>query len=545
MTVMTAASTAQDLLRIEDLTVNYGSRPALHGISLSIKRGETVAVVGESGSGKTTMAQSVIRQLARGGRITGGSIWFEGLDLTQASPARMRALRGSSIGLIPQDPMLSLNPVIAVGKQIAEVLVIHRRAAQAQAQDEAIELLRLASIRDPEQTATRFPHQLSGGMRQRVLIAIAMACRPKLIIADEPTSALDVTVQRTILDNIGELSREVGAAVLLVTHDLDVAADRAERVVVMRHGNVVEDGPSQQVLRNPTAPYTRTLVENAPSMRSVQLFDRRPDAGETLRPLLSVEGLSKTFGVGADQVTAVQKISFDVPAGETLAIVGESGSGKSTTARMVMQLERPDSGSIRLDDVDLISASGRELRQLRRRFQMVYQDPLGSLSPRLTVGAILAEPMAIHGILPRSQRPARIAELLDQVDLPIEFARRRPRELSGGQRQRVAIARALAVEPDLLVCDEPVSALDVTVQAQILELLAQLQRERGLTYLFISHDLAVVRQIAHRVIVMREGRAVEAGVTEDVMASPRNPYTHELINAIPGRARRASDEVSA
>jgi peptide/nickel transport system ATP-binding protein len=528
-------STDDALLRVNELTVDYGTTETLHGVSFAIKPGETVAVVGESGSGKTTTAQSVIRLLPKGGRITGGSIMFDGADLALASPAEMRKLRGASIGLIPQDPMLSLNPVIRIGAQIAEVLLIHKLATKAAAREQVLDLLARAGLRDPELTASQYPHQLSGGMRQRVLIAIAIACRPKLIIADEPTSALDVTVQRQILDNIAELSRESGSAVLLITHDLGVAADRADRVVVMSRGNIVESGFSRQVFASPEDDYTRKLVASAPSMNSVQLFDRIEKGAAVTEPLLTVSSISKSFAApGGRRFTAVEDMSFTVSPGETLAIVGESGSGKSTTARLVMRLESPDSGSVVLDGSDLSTAKGEELRRLRRRFQMIYQDPLGSLSPRLTVGAILAEPMAIHGVVPRRGRRARIAELLEQVSLPAEFAERKPRELSGGQRQRVAIARALAVEPDLIVCDEPVSALDVTVQAQILDLLARLQREQGLTYLFISHDLAVVRQIAHRVIVMQRGKVMEEGRTAEVMSSPHDPYTRALVDAIPG-----------
>jgi peptide/nickel transport system ATP-binding protein len=529
---MTVPDARKPLLEIRDLRIAYADTEVVHGISFSVAAEETVAIVGESGSGKSTTAQSIIRLLSSGGRVTGGQIRFEGVDLTQVSSSQMRGVRGGAIGLIPQDPMLSLNPVVRVGEQVAEVLKLHTQMSKDDRRRRVVELLADAGLRDPESVASQYPFQLSGGMRQRVLISAAIACNPRLIIADEPTSALDVTVQRQILDRIAKVGKEHGAAVILITHDLGVAVDRAERVVVMNKGKIVEQGDARRILVSPREEYTRRLVAAAPSMASDRLITA-PTAGG--RPLLKVTGLRKTFHrTDGGVLTAVEDMSFTIGRGHTLAIVGESGSGKSTTARLVMRMEDADRGSIRLDESDLSAATGRPLRALRKRIQMVYQDPFGSLNPRWSIGDLLEEPLRIHRVVPKRERAARVRELLDLVALPASFAQRRPRQLSGGQRQRVAIARALSVEPDLIVCDEPVSALDVSVQAQILELLARLQRERGLTYLFISHDLAVVRQIAHDVIVMRQGAVVEHGSTTEIFAHPQTQYTKELLAAIPG-----------
>ncbi|WP_120003518.1 dipeptide ABC transporter ATP-binding protein [Nesterenkonia muleiensis] len=528
---------SQRLLDIRDLRVAYNNVEALHDVSLDVMAGETVAIVGESGSGKSTTAQAIISLLTRGGKVTGGEILFAGTDLTTVSTKEMRGIRGRSIGLIPQDPMLSLNAVKRITDQVSEVLRIHTPLNAKQRHERVVELLADAGLRDPEIVAGQYPFQLSGGMRQRVLIASAIACNPRLIIADEPTSALDVTVQRQILDRIERVSAEHGAAVILITHDLGVAADRANRIVVMNKGEVVERGSARQILTQPQADYTKRLVAAAPSMKSLSLIDHDEDeAGiSPPEPLVSVQGLRKTFQrPGGEPLTAVDDMSFAIPAGKTLAIVGESGSGKSTTARMMVRLEDIDEGVIRLGGEVISAVSGAKLRRMRKRFQMVYQDPFGSLNPRWTIGGILEEPLRLHNIVPRSQRRARVRELLELVSLPASFEFRRPRQLSGGQRQRVAIARALSVEPELVVCDEPVSALDVSVQAQILELLVRLQEERGLTYLFISHDLAVVRQIAHNVIIMQKGQVVERGNTSEIFDNPREEYTKELLAAIPG-----------
>jgi peptide/nickel transport system ATP-binding protein len=524
------------LLNIRDLAVSYRTRSgtvhAVHGVDLAVGAGQIVAVVGESGSGKSTTAHAAIGLLPRGGRIEAGEITFDGRDLTSLSEKGWRGVRGSEIALIPQDPTVSLNPVHRIGAQVAEVLVIHGFANRRSAAAEAVELLRRAGVPQPELRARQYPHELSGGLRQRALIAVALAGRPKLIIADEPTSALDVTVQRQILDHIDLLAAESGTAVLLITHDLGVAADRASRIAVMSEGEVVEEGPTAEILAVPSQPYTRRLLAAAPSLSSKPLRPRQEPGTDIL---LAVDGLAKSFGSGAKAVRAVDGVSFEVPRGQTLALVGESGSGKTTTARMVLRLETPSAGTVAFDGQDITGLGGERLRLLRRRIQLVYQNPYASLNPKFTIADIVSEPLRAFGAGTGAERRARAAELVGQVALPASVLNRRPAELSGGQRQRAAIARALALRPELLVLDEPVSALDVSVQAQILTLLSELQGELGLTYLFISHDLAVVRQIADQVGVMRAGELVELGPAADVLGSPREEYTRQLLAAIPGR----------
>ena len=530
------------LLEVSNLSVSYtlggASRPAVRDVSFTVDRGEVVAIVGESGSGKSTTAHAVIHLLASNASVDAGSIVFDGTDLTGLSRRAWREVRGRAIGLIPQDPTTSLNPVKRVGRQVGEPLVIHGLATRRGADAQAVELLRLAGIGEPEARARQFPHQFSGGMKQRALIATALAAEPKLVIADEPTSALDVTVQKQILDHIDTLASTLGTAVLLITHDLGVAADRADRIIVMQNGEIVETGAAREVLENPQHPYTRALIAAAPGLRggTVRVSERplrtEPDAATPA--LLEVTGLRKEFPLpGREKLLAVDDVTFRIDRGETLAIVGESGSGKSTTARLALRLEKPSAGSIRFDGDDLVAASREELRALRRRFQLVYQSPFASLDPRFTIAEVIDEPLRAFGV-DKAERARRVRELIDQVALPESTASRRPAELSGGQRQRVAIARALALRPDLVVLDEAVSALDVSVQAQILDLLAAVQRDVGVSYLFISHDLAVVREISDRVAVMQHGRIVEQGSTAQVLGAPREEYTRRLIEAIPG-----------
>ncbi|WP_275291935.1 ABC transporter ATP-binding protein [Amycolatopsis sp. La24] len=520
------------MLEISELAVSYrtsgGVVPAVRDVSLRVGAGEIVAVVGESGSGKSTTAHAAIGLLPRGGLVRRGRIAFDGRDLTTLSEKDWRQVRGTGIALVPQDPTVSLNPVRRIGEQVAEVLLIHRLAARNEAAARAVDLLRRAGVDRPELRARQYPHELSGGLRQRVLIAIALAGKPRLIIADEPTSALDVTVQKEILDHLAELAADDGTAILLITHDLGVAADRAGRIAVLSEGRLVEEGPARELLAAPTQDYTQRLLASAPSLSREPLRPRRAEGPEVL---LSVESVSKTFASRAGSVQAVDDVSFQLTRGRTLALVGESGSGKTTTARIAVGLETPTAGTISFDGQDVTRLSPAELRRLRRRFQLVYQNPYASLNPRFSIADVIGEPLRAFRVDGRAER---VAELADQVALPSSVLRRKPAELSGGQRQRAAIARALALRPDLVVLDEPVSALDVSVQAQILNLLVELQDGLGLTYLFITHDLAVVREIADQVGVMRQGKLLEAGPADDVLLRPREQYTRDLLAAIPG-----------
>ncbi|MFE4470538.1 dipeptide ABC transporter ATP-binding protein [Leifsonia sp. NPDC056824] len=548
---MSAASTQTDaspLLVVSGLRVGFPSRggvtTAVDGVDLTIRRGETVAIVGESGSGKSTTAHAIIGLLPGAGRVLGGSIVLDGVELTTLGRRELESVRGREIGFVPQDPMSSLNPVWSVGFQVEEAIRANgvargRRAVRAK----AIEVLERAGLADAGSRLKQYPHQFSGGMRQRALIGIGLSGDPKLLIADEPTSALDVTVQRGILDHLGTLTRELGTTVLLITHDLGLAAERADRVVVMHQGRVVEAGPSREVLQRPAHPYTHRLVEAAPIVAAgpLRTTDRRLAAAAEATPAIEVNGLTKVYpvrsgGLRSSSLTAVDDVSFAVPTGTTTALVGESGSGKSTVAKLILRLEEPTSGRVAIDGRDTGALNAREVFALRRRMQPVFQDPYGSLDPLRSVGASIAEPLAVHRVGDRASRRRRVAELLDRVALPAAFAARYPNELSGGQRQRVAIARALALNPGIVVLDEAVSALDVLVQAQVLDLLAELQDDLALTYLFITHDLGVVRRIADDVCVMRAGRLVEQGTTAEVFGSPREEYTRALLDAVPGAA---------
>ncbi|MFI2364821.1 dipeptide ABC transporter ATP-binding protein [Promicromonospora sp. NPDC019610] len=529
-------------LRVRGLRVAYGAAEVVHGVDLDVRPGEVVALVGESGSGKSTTAHALIGLLPDGGRVTAGEVTLgagpRSTPLTGLLPDAWRRVRGVRVGFVPQDPGTALDPVVRVGDQVAEALVVHGTPRRA-ARERAVEILAEVGLDRPRERARQYPHQLSGGMRQRVLVGIAMACEPELVIADEPTSALDVTVQRRVLDLLADLTGRAGTAVLLITHDLAVAADRADRVVVLKDGVVVEEGPAARVLGAPEHPYTRELVAAVPGRNNVPSASARPAPAtgdpEPRPALLEVRGLVKEFRLGRrERLRAVDDVSFAVPRGSAFALVGESGSGKSTTARLVLGLERPDGGTVELDGAPV----GAD-RATRRRTQLVHQDPYSSLDPRFTVAVVVEEPLRAHRIGDRAERRDRVAQLLEQVHLSPDLAGRRPAALSGGQRQRVAIARALALDPELLVLDEPTSALDVSVQARVLELLARLRAERGLTYLFISHDLGVVRQVADHVGVLSAGRLVETGPVDRVFDHPAHPYTAELIAAIPG-ARTAA-----
>jgi peptide/nickel transport system ATP-binding protein len=538
---MTSPSTTP-LLQVEDLRVSYraggAAVPAVRGVSLTVEPGEVVAVVGESGSGKSTLAHAVVGLLPGTGRVDGGRIRLADSDgpaaeLTELPEKALRAVRGRRVGLVPQDPGVALNPVQKVGEQVAEALRVHGIADRRAARGAAVELLAQAGLTDAAARAGQYPHELSGGMRQRVLIAIAIAARPQLLIADEPTSALDATVQRRILDHLEHLTRSAGIAVLLITHDLGVAADRADRLVVMHEGQVVEQGPVREALAAPRAHYTRRLLDSAPGLRPKARPAPAPQPAAP--PLVEVRELVKEFPLGRGRLRAVDGVSFTIRRGETLALVGESGSGKSTTARLLLRLAEPTSGTVAFDGTDITRLRGRAWRELRRRAQVVYQNPYASLDPRFSIAEVIAEPLRAFRVGDARSRRARAAELLDRVALPAAVLDRRPAELSGGQRQRVAIARALALSPDLVVCDEPVSALDSHVQAQVLDLLTQLQADAGLAYLFISHDLAVVRRIAHRVGVLRGGQLLELAPTEQLFAAAEHDYTRELLAAIAGQ----------
>lgn len=561
--------TNSPLLEMKDVHISFttstGVVEAVRGVNMSIYPGQSVAIVGESGSGKSTTAMSILGLLPGTGKVTGGQILFEGEDITHYDNKQFESLRGDKIGLVPQDPMSNLNPVWRIGTQVEESLKANHVVEGSERHQRVVELLEEAGLPDAERRAKQYPHEFSGGMRQRALIAIGLAARPKLLIADEPTSALDVTVQKTILDHLEHLTEELGNAVLFITHDLGLAAERAEHLVVMHRGRIVESGPSREILRSPQHPYTRRLVDAAPSLASSRIRAAKEAGVEakelktgvangavvepgstaadsssaTQAPVISVRNLTKEFDIrgqrgGKKLLKAVDDVSFDIRRGTTLALVGESGSGKSTVANMVLGLLEPTSGTIEFEGRDTSTLSKKELFKLRRKMQVVFQNPYGSLDPMYSIYKCIEEPMALHKVGSRKEREARVAELLDMVSMPRSAMRRYPNELSGGQRQRIAIARALALRPEVIVLDEAVSALDVLVQNQIIQLLAELQSELSLSYLFITHDLAVVRQTADDVVVMKKGQAVEQGTADDIFENAQQEYTRNLINSVPG-----------
>ena len=549
-----AGPQAEPILELDDLGVTFGTEtgdvPAVRGVSLRVRPGETLALVGESGSGKSTVALAAIGLLPGNARAT-GRVSVAGTDVVAASEARLARLRGRTVSMVFQEPATALDPLTRIGAQIAEVIRNHRSGPAGDAAREAVELLRRVGIPDPERRASAFPFELSGGQRQRVVIAMAIANGPALLIADEPTTALDVTVQAEILDLLRRLAVDTGTGVLLVTHNMGVVADFADRVAVMLQGRVVETGPVQDVLLRPTHDYTRRLLAAVPRLTvaeagAVPAKDAAPattampaDGRGTVRPasgqpVVDLREVSVVFGRGRRAVRALDGVSIAVHPGETVGLVGESGSGKSTAARVALGLVRPTAGTVALFGSDLRRTGSRARRALRAGIGVVLQDPVASLDARMTVAECVAEPLRVHRRgMPAKERRARVADVLEQVRLPRDFGRRAPRELSGGQRQRVSLARALVLEPRLLVADEPTSALDVSVQEAVLEVITELQDDLGFACLFVSHDLAVVQHFAERVVVMRAGRIEEQGATAATLLHPGTDYTRRLLAAVP------------
>ena len=526
------------LLAVEGLRVSFGGgalREVVHGVSFSILRGQTLAMVGESGSGKTATALSIVGLLPSGGARS-GSIQFEGREIIDLPATELRRIRGERIGVVFQEPMTSLNPVLTIGRQLTEGPIAHGRITPGEARDLAVSLLDRVGIANARARVAQYPHELSGGMRQRVMIAMAMAMKPRLLIADEPTTALDVSIQAQILDLMRDLAAESGTSLMLITHDMGVVAEMADRVAVMRRGQLVEEAAATTLFAAPAQSYTRALLAAVPRIANVTLAAAAKV--QSAPPILSIEGASKTFWTGRVSATphgtrALDNVSLSVASGEAVALVGESGSGKSTLGRAAARLVDIDSGVIRLDGEDLQRLSGHALRQARSKIQLVFQDPYSSLDPRFTVARTVAEPIVIHKRASRREAIERVGPLLQRVGLDPAAAHQFPHAFSGGQRQRIAIARALAAEPRVIVADEPTSSLDVSIQRQVLDLLAELREERGIAMLFISHDLAVVSRIANRIAVMRSGRIVELGPAEAVLTSPRHPYTQALVSAVP------------
>jgi peptide/nickel transport system ATP-binding protein len=545
-----AGPASATLLRVEDLTVAYGDQTVVHGVDFALERGQSLALIGESGSGKSTIARAVLRLLPAQARVPGGRIQFAGRDVTTLTERQFRPLRGRQLGFVPQDPASALNAVRTIGSQAQEAAALLAEADAASRRARVLETFDLVGLTDPERVYGSYPHQLSGGMLQRVLIGLAVLPRPALLVADEPTSGLDVTIQKRILDLLSGLKESLGIGLLFITHDLAVAAERADTLVVLKDGKVQERGASGAVFAAPKSLYTRELQADVPAANPDRY--RTGPAGEAARPAgsrgsrgsqstgtqIDVRSVSKTYTVGARRITAVEDVSFRIERGRTHALVGESGSGKTTAVRLLLGLEQPDAGEIVVGEESVRGRSRGQWRSLRRHLQLVYQNPFTSLDPTWRVERVVREPLDRFGVGDKAERRDRVREAFESVGLPASVLSRRPTHLSGGQRQRVAIARALVLRPDVVVLDEPTSALDVTVQAGIIDLLFRLQSELGLTYLFVSHDLSLVRQIADTVSVLQRGRVVEDGPVREIFAQPRHPYTRALLDAIPALSSR-------
>jgi oligopeptide transport system ATP-binding protein len=522
------------MLKVENLGVSFvtrmGTNKAVDDISFTVETGKITAIIGESGSGKSVACYSLLGLVPQPpGRIDSGRALFHGQDLLQMKPEALRKIRGRDIAMVFQDPMTCLNPYMTVGKQLMEPLLYHHKVSAEQARARALELMEEVGLRDPATTFDNYPHQFSGGMRQRIMIAMALINEPQLLIADEPTTALDVTIQAQILKLLAALQKKHDISILFISHDLAVVADIADQIVVMQKGRIVETGNRDDIFRNAQHPYTRKLLNAIPR-------GGKPVELPASEPLVRVRNLCTWFHSGKSPVKAVDDVSFDILRGEVLGLVGESGSGKSTIGRSLLRLVPVTSGQVDFDGIDVTALRGRELKNLRRRMQFIFQDPFASLNPRMTVYDTLAEPLLLHRLESRKTVGEHVLRLMDDVGLARAFVRKYPHEFSGGQRQRIAIGRALATRPEFVVADEPVSALDVTIQAQVLELMRELGREYGLTMLFISHDLAVVRQLADRIIVLNKGKIVEQARTEDLFERPQETYTQQLLQSIPGRA---------
>jgi peptide/nickel transport system ATP-binding protein len=555
--------TGQPVVEVRDLRVSFGRKPVVHGVSFRIRPGQTLALVGESGSGKSVTSLAIMRLLPEGFARVDGSIMLGGQELLGLPEAEMRRVRGGRVSMIFQEPMTSLNPVQTIGDQLAEVVRIHRGLKGAALREAVLEMLRKVRIPDPEERIRQYPHTFSGGMRQRVMIAMALACNPAMIIADEPTTALDVTVQAQTLELLKELQRETGTAILFITHDMGVVAEMADDVLVMRHGRVIEQGSVHEVFTTPKDPYTRSLIEAAPSLAGklqIGAVPARPVGELPLEvhgePVLEAHGLSVRFPVHSGffgrlkgAVHAVEDVSFSIGKGETLGLVGESGSGKSTIGKAIINLAPLHGGEIRVCGETVDYSTPRSLARMRRQVQMIFQDPFGSLDARQTIGSAIIEPMHVHGIETGRAATQKMEWLMERVGLDPGRATSLPHESSGGQRQRICIARALAMAPKLIIADEAVSALDVAIKGQIIELMIDLQKEFEVSYLFISHDMAAVERICDRVAVMYFGEIVEIGPRDEVIGRPGHPYTQRLLSAIPithpdmrgSRPRRVAD----